>query len=54
MNDKDFLELVRQMREAQKQYFKTRWVDDLRKSKKLEKQVDDEIANKVQNQLELF
>lgn len=42
------------MREAQKEYFKTRSYEALRRSKQLEAQVDNEIANKEQNQLELF
>lgn len=43
MTSLEFFKLVRAMRVAQKQYFKNRQVDDLRKSKALEKRVDDEI-----------
>ena len=35
--------VVREMRKAQKEYFKTRDKDVLAKSKQLEKRVDDEI-----------
>ena len=38
-----FMQLVREMRKAQKDYFKTRDRDVLAKSKQLEKRVDDEI-----------
>lgn len=44
MNAKDFFFLVTRMRHNQKDYFKTRSNESLRKSKDLEKQVDDEIA----------
>ena len=49
MTAKDFFNLVEQMRKNQKDYFKTRSTESLRKSKELEKQVDDEIArvNKI-------
>ena len=39
----EFMQLVREMRKAQKDYFKTRDKDVLAKSKQLEKRVDDEI-----------
>lgn len=39
----EFMQLVREMRKAQKEYFKTRDRDVLAKSKQLEKRVDDEI-----------
>lgn len=46
------------MRKNQKDYFKTRSIEALRKSKELEKQVDDEIArvNKIisDKQMNLF
>ena len=54
----EFLQLVREMRAAQKDYFKTRDKDVLAKSKQLEKRVDDEIkkeegfANNTQEQLD--
>ena len=43
MNAKEFFLKVREMREAQKQYFKFRTSLDLARSKKLEKEIDDEI-----------
>lgn len=43
----EFMQLVREMRKAQKEYFKTRDKDVLAKSKQLEKRVDDEIKNEV-------
>lgn len=58
MNAKDFFNLVEQMRQNQKDYFKTRSTESLRKSKELEKKVDDEIArvNKImsEKQMNLF
>lgn len=39
----EFMQLVREMRKAQKEYFKTRDKNVLAKSKQLEKRVDDEI-----------
>jgi hypothetical protein len=53
---KEFIELVREMRNAQKEYFKTRSRDLLSKSKQLEKQVDDEIkrAKEGASQTALF
>lgn len=44
MNARDFFNLVREMREAQKGYFSTRSKDLLEKSKQLEREVDREIA----------
>lgn len=44
MNARDFFDLVTEMRQKQKDYFKTRSTESLKKSKELEKQVDDEIA----------
>lgn len=40
----EFLNVVDKMREAQKSYFKTRNSDDLKRSKELERKVDDMIA----------
>lgn len=40
----EFAILVRDMREAQKLYFATRYGRDLNKAKELEKQVDDQFA----------
>jgi len=44
MNDKDFRALVARMRQAQKNYFKTRDRDFLNLSKELERLVDIELA----------
>ena len=43
MNARDFFDLVSDMRQAQKDYFRTRDKEILVKSKELEKRVDDEI-----------
>lgn len=43
MNAREFFDVVSQMREAQKSYFRTRSKSSLEKSKELEKKVDDEI-----------
>ena len=39
-----FMSLVKQMREAQREYFRTRSRESLQASKALEKRVDEEIA----------
>ena len=52
MNAKEFFSLVTEMRNAQKMYFRTRDRNDLQKSKKLEKQVDDEIRRVQRLQVE--
>lgn len=44
MDSKAFYEAVKRMREAQKEYFKTRRPTDLKRSKELEKVIDTEIA----------
>lgn len=44
MTAKEFFDLVREMRETQKGYFLTRSRDLLEKSKRLEREVDREIA----------
>lgn len=58
MTAKDFFNLVEQMRKNQIDYFRTRSTESLRKSKELEKQVDDEIArvNKImkEKQMNMF
>lgn len=60
MNPKEFFEKVVKMREAQKNYFKTRSSMALQLSKRLEKEIDDEIArvnqviNKPNPQSSLF
>lgn len=51
MNPKEFYEKVVKMREAQKNYFKTRSSMDLQLCKRLEKEIDNEIerVNKITN-----
>lgn len=44
MNSREFFYLVANMREAQKAYFKNRQQNVLRAAKKLEQEVDAEIA----------
>ena len=44
MNSKEFYEKVVKMREAQKNYFKYRSTSYLNESKRLEKEIDAEIA----------
>jgi len=52
---KAFIEMVKEMRSAQKQYFSTRDIMVLKLSKALEKQVDDAIDKKSNdNQQNLF
>lgn len=46
----EFIELVREMRNAQKEYFKTRDKNVLLKSKELERKVDSFLAQQVINQ----
>ena len=43
MNEREIITAVKLMREAQKEYFRTRSHESLRKSKALEKRVDDMI-----------
>jgi hypothetical protein len=52
MTEKEFFTLVVQMRNAQKLYFRNRDKSDLQSSKKLEKQVDDEIRRVERSQVE--
>ena len=52
MTAKEFFTLVVQMRNAQKLYFRNRDKSDLQASKKLEKQVDDEIRRVERSQVE--
>ena len=55
MDYQEFTELVRDMRQAQRQYFKTRNPEILEKSKQLEKAVDSEIeAQLLRKQLTLL
>jgi hypothetical protein len=51
---KEFIELVRQMRTAQKEYFKTRTKDALNRSKELERKVDAELQSINDTQQTLF
>lgn len=44
MNAREFFHRVAELRRAQKAYFRTRSGDDLRYAKRLEKEIDDEIA----------
>jgi len=44
MEQKDFVQLVAKMRDAQKSYFKMRTSQDLSRSKQLERQVDAELS----------
>lgn len=44
MNNKEFFDKVSDMREAQKEYFKTRNSAALNRSKALERVIDEEIA----------
>lgn len=46
----EFIELVNEMRNAQKEYFKTRDKNVLSKSKELERKVDSFLAQQVINQ----
>lgn len=46
MTTGEFADLVKKMRDAQKEYFKIRSSDFLRRSKDLEKQVDDVLSSR--------
>ena len=48
MTSKQFFDLVKRMRTAQKHYFRTRYEGYLAESKELERQVDNEIE-RVEN-----
>ena len=50
----EFIELVREMRNAQKEYFRTRDKNVLQKSKELERKVDAFLAQQVINQQTSF
>lgn len=50
MTSRQFYEKVKEMRQAQKMYFKTQRTDYFRKSKALEKEIDREIE-RVENRL---
>ena len=47
MPEISFVSLVRKMREAQREYFRTRSKDSLMKSKTLEKQVDEALSGQA-------
>lgn len=51
---KEFIELVREMRAAQKEYFKTRSKDVLNHSKELERKVDNYLQSINNTQQTLF
>lgn len=51
---KEFIELVREMRAAQKEYFRTRSKDVLNRSKELERKVDAELQSINNTQQTLF
>ena len=54
MNAKQLAELVKQMREAQKTFFRERSQQWLSLSKELERRVDAEITRILDSQKELF
>ena len=45
MDYKEFVDLVGELRQAQRKYFNTRSYSDLAEAKKLEKQVDDALED---------
>ena len=47
MTSMDFYSLVKEMREAQKEYFRTRSKDSLKRSKALEKRVDEALSGQI-------
>lgn len=51
MEQTEFIEMVRRMRNAQKEYFKTRSYDALKRSKVLEVAVDKAIEESDEQQL---
>ena len=50
MTDEQILELVRQMREKQRRWFKFKNLPDLKESKRLEAEVDKAIAARFSQQ----
>ena len=54
MNPHDFYRTVREMRDAQKKYFSTRDEKVLSESKRLEKKVDEMVAEYFSKQTKLF
>lgn len=53
-NEAAFRALVKDMREAQKDYFRTRSQDALKRSKALERRVDSELEKAASRQASLF
>ena len=47
MTDKEFVELVRKMRAAQRAYFRYRAPSDLNRARTLEHKVDDELERRT-------
>lgn len=47
MTDREFTELVRKMRAAQRVYFQCRAPSDLNRAKALERKVDDELERRA-------
>lgn len=47
MTDREFVELVRKMRAAQRGYFQCRAPSDLNRAKALERKVDDELKRRT-------
>lgn len=54
MTEKEIIMLAKEVRDAQKAYFKSRSYNDLEKSKKLESRLDAEIAQYLDPQPRLF
>lgn len=54
LTPEEFMELVKEMRECQKMYFKTRSSEHLQKSRILEGQVDKQINLHNETQTNLF
>ena len=50
MTDAEIIDLVRQMRAAQKAYFKTRNLEHLTTSKRLEREIDKELTERAAGQ----
>ena len=51
---KEFIKLIEEMRNAQKEYFKGRNYQSLEKSKRLERQVDFKVKEYLDTQLNIF
>jgi hypothetical protein len=50
----DFLKLIQDMRQAQRDYFRSRTSENLQKSKELERRVDAEVKSLLDKQATLF